>query len=115
LPKIFDRVRARDASVLRKIVPVSGDLGLPGLGIEATTRDQLVNNVSVVFHAAATVKFNEPFKTAVQQNLAGTAAVVGLCKEMKKLSVRVRHAGDTPSSSTRTYKNILLCEGKKIT
>ncbi len=86
--KIFDRIRARDACLLTKVVPVSGDLGLAGLGIEATVRDHLVAHVSVVFHGAATVKFNEPFKTAVQQNLAGTAAILDLCKDMKKLSVR---------------------------
>ncbi len=88
--KVFDRIRARDASLLRKVVPVGGDLGLPGLGINACARDQLVSDVSVVFHGAATVNFDEPFKSAVQQNVAGTAAILDLCKDMRKLLVRKR-------------------------
>lgn len=66
---------------------VCGDLAAPGLGISNEDRKKLASSVAVVFHVAATVKFEEPLKTAVDINLGGTASVLELCREMNKLEV----------------------------
>ena len=61
---IFERVR-RDADwheIRAKLVAVEGDLEQPGLGISADVRARLVQHVNVIFHSAATVRFDEPLK-----------------------------------------------------
>ena len=45
------------------MIPISGDCGDPGLGIGESDRDLLAENVSVIFHLAATIKFDEPLRS----------------------------------------------------
>ncbi len=72
---------------LGKVRAIGGDLAGVGLGISAEERVRLASEVGVVFHVGATVKFDDPLKTAVEVNLGGTASVLELCKEMQKLEV----------------------------
>ena len=52
-----------DASILReKILPVVGDITVPQLGLSSEDRQLLIDNVSIVFHSAASVKFDDPLK-----------------------------------------------------
>lgn len=44
--------------------------------------------VSVVFHLAATIKFNEELKDAVNTNFRGTKRVLHLCQRMKIIKVK---------------------------
>lgn len=46
----------------KKIVAIEGDLGLKSLGISEQDRQTLIDNVNIVFHSAATVRFDEPLK-----------------------------------------------------
>ncbi|XP_066904629.1 putative fatty acyl-CoA reductase CG5065 isoform X2 [Halyomorpha halys] len=80
---VFDRVR--DAGLLNKVVGVVGDVMEPELGLSATDREILTRRVTVVFHSAATVKFNETLREAVKLNTMGTQAVIELCKHMVQL------------------------------
>jgi len=84
---VFDRVR--DGRVLNKVVAVAGDVMEPGLGLSETDKRVLTQNVTVVFHSAATVKFNETLQEAVRLNTMGTQSVIELCKEMVKLQAVV--------------------------
>jgi fatty acyl-CoA reductase len=47
---------------LNKLVAIQGDITIPGLGISETDLNSLISDVSIVFHSAATVKFDEPLK-----------------------------------------------------
>lgn len=87
--KVFDRLKQEQPTALQKVSPIEGDLTRPDLGLSPSDRRTLLNNVSVVFHSAATVKFDEPLKRAVQLNVLGTRRVVDLCKEMPNLRVLV--------------------------
>lgn len=60
--KAFDRVRAACPEQFAKIVPVCGDIALPGLGINPLDLQAVTANVSVIFHSAATIRFDEPLK-----------------------------------------------------
>ncbi|XP_014209655.1 putative fatty acyl-CoA reductase CG5065 [Copidosoma floridanum] len=82
---VFDRLRWESPSVLGKLRPVKGDVGLPELGLSLEDRHMLMQRVSLVFHSAATVRFDEPIKAAVNLNTRGTDRVVDLCKGMVKL------------------------------
>jgi fatty acyl-CoA reductase len=45
--------------LLDKIESLDGDITLPNLGLTEENRKILINNVSVIFHSAATVRFDE--------------------------------------------------------
>lgn len=86
---MFDRIRSEmDAEkTFDKVVCVNGDVSDPELGLSAEDRQRLSDEVTIVFHSAATVKFNETLRTAVTLNTLGTQRVVDLCRTMKKLKV----------------------------
>ncbi|KAK3909444.1 Putative fatty acyl-CoA reductase [Frankliniella fusca] len=86
---IFDVVRRGGSGALRKVIAVPGDIASTDLGLSTTDRDLLVEEVSVVFHSAASVKFDEPLKAAVDINLLGTQRMLQLAKHMKKLQAFV--------------------------
>ncbi|GLH03063.1 Fatty acyl-CoA reductase, partial [Gryllus bimaculatus] len=83
--QVFDRVRAERPEVLSKVVAVSGDVSEARLGLSPADRARLAEAVSVVFHSAATVRFNETLRAAVTLNTRGTQRVVELCREMRHL------------------------------
>lgn len=87
--KAFDRVREENVNQLSKVLAISGDITLPGLGISQSDLELLVRDVSVVFHSAATVKFDEPLRTSVNFNTRGTRHVLQTCHQMKKLQALV--------------------------
>ncbi|XP_054279602.1 putative fatty acyl-CoA reductase CG5065 [Macrosteles quadrilineatus] len=86
---LFDRLRRERPTELYKIVPILGDITEPELGISATDQEMLARSVSVVFHSAATVKFDEALKLSVTINMLGTKRLVELCHKMMSLEVLI--------------------------
>ncbi|XP_067213848.1 putative fatty acyl-CoA reductase CG5065 [Linepithema humile] len=84
---LFEKVRAqRGLPALEKSVTVvSGDMSVLGLGLSAEDRKMLCENVEIVYHGAATVRFDELLKKAVLLNTRGTKQMIELAKEMKHL------------------------------
>ncbi|CAH0549491.1 unnamed protein product [Brassicogethes aeneus] len=82
---VFNRVREKDPLVFDKVKIINGDVSMANLGISETDLTFLKDQMNIVFHSAATVKFNEDLKSAVTLNTLGTKRVVELCKEMKEL------------------------------
>lgn len=68
---------------------INGDVTQSELGISPLDQKTLVDNVSIVFHSAATVKFDEALKLSVAMNLLGTKRLVELSYKMTKLEVSV--------------------------
>jgi len=68
--------------LLDKVVALAGDITLPKLGLSDDDEARLVNEVSVVFHSAATVKFEEDLSKSVTMNIQGTLAVIDLARKM---------------------------------
>ncbi|CAK1600641.1 unnamed protein product [Parnassius mnemosyne] len=85
---VFTRLREQKPESLQKIKPIQGDITSNNLGM---TNDQqaLLEKVSVVFHLAATIKFSEPLKTAVNVNLEGTREVLRVFKRFNHLEAFV--------------------------
>lgn len=46
----------------KKVITIRGDVTEPNLGLSKEDRESLKNNVHVVFHVAACVKFDASFK-----------------------------------------------------
>ncbi|XP_048269881.1 fatty acyl-CoA reductase 1 [Bombus terrestris] len=80
---IYDGVKAKHPSALSRVYPMKGDVSLPDLGLSREDRNLLLEKVNIVFHVAATVKFNEPLHVAVNVNTKGTLRVIDLWNELK--------------------------------
>lgn len=77
---------------MAKIMPVAGDVTMDGLGLSQADLEQLCENVSIVFNSAATVRFDEDLRTAVEMNVKGPLRLIGVCRKMKRLEVRFVHS-----------------------
>ncbi|KAL7291031.1 hypothetical protein TKK_0015169 [Trichogramma kaykai] len=86
---VFDLVKEmRGKDFIReKVTIVSGDVSLLGLGLSEEDRKTLCEKISIVFHGAATVRFDELLKRAVLLNTRGTKQMLDLAKEMKNLEL----------------------------
>ena len=58
----FDKVKENSPEALEKVVPIPGNISEPGLGMGQEDTKLIQENVSVVFHLAATVKFDAPLR-----------------------------------------------------
>ncbi|KAG6454598.1 hypothetical protein O3G_MSEX008763 [Manduca sexta] len=80
------------------VVVVVTNNNIPGLSEE--DRALLINRVNIIFHVAASVRFDDPMKFAVKLNLNGTKQVVDLAKNIVDLSVLV-HVSTSYSNTNR--------------
>ena len=60
--KLYDKVKQMYPDFKSKLVAIQGDLAEPELGISGQDKEILIKNVNIVFHSAATVRFDEPLK-----------------------------------------------------
>ncbi|XP_012265501.2 putative fatty acyl-CoA reductase CG5065 [Athalia rosae] len=97
---LFDKLRETDASVFKKLIPVTGDVADEGLGLPTIERRVLTEKVSVIFHVAASVRFDDSLKQAVLLNTRGTREVCILAAGMKKL-VALLHVSTTYGNTDR--------------
>ncbi|KAJ8730669.1 hypothetical protein PYW08_002082 [Mythimna loreyi] len=86
---VFDRLKESRSEELKKITAISGDISRERLGLPDDVLKILEDEVSVVFHLAATVAFKLPLKDAMKINIDGTENVIELCRRMKKLEAFV--------------------------
>lgn len=91
LLQLFDKLRKERPHELNKIIPILGDVTEPELGISQSDQNLLIRTVSVVFHSAATVKFDEALKLSVTINMLGTKRLVELCHRMMGLEVKIKY------------------------
>ncbi|KAM3955479.1 putative fatty acyl-CoA reductase CG5065 [Aphomia sociella] len=82
--QVFDVVRQTNPSQLDKLHILPGDITKPGLGM---TRDSIakLHEVSIVFHSAATLKFDEVLKMAVEQNVLSVIRLMDICDKLPNM------------------------------
>ncbi|XP_022910107.1 putative fatty acyl-CoA reductase CG5065 [Onthophagus taurus] len=85
----FERVKGTDENLLSKVIPLNGDLSSENLGLSPEDVNKIVNEVSVVFHFAATLKLEATLKDAIEMNTSGTQRVIDLAKKIKNLDAFV--------------------------
>ncbi|XP_055687202.1 putative fatty acyl-CoA reductase CG5065 [Lutzomyia longipalpis] len=86
---MFQRIREDKPEVLKKLVPVQGDVTFDGLGLSGETLDRVLKNTTVVFHMAATLRMEAKLKDAIDLNTTGTKRVIDVCRKMPNLKVLV--------------------------
>lgn len=85
--QVFHKLREQVPKFRHKIVAIAGDCSMAGLGLKIPDRQTLLSNVDIVFHAAATVRFDEKLRLAVSINVNGTRELIELCAQMQHLQV----------------------------
>lgn len=84
--KVYDRLKLEQPDFASKVVLVEGQLGEIGWKMSQDDRD-LLKNSHVVFHGAATVRFDEKLRYAVNINIRGTKELLLFAREMPQLKV----------------------------
>ncbi|GJQ78022.1 hypothetical protein Trydic_g2370 [Trypoxylus dichotomus] len=83
---LFQKVRElKGAQIFEKCVAIVGDVTKDNLGLSVEDRETLKGEVEYVIHAAATVRFDEPLKSALLINTKGVFSSLQLAEEMQKL------------------------------
>lgn len=86
--KLYDRLKKeKGEKIFEKVQAIAGDVSAPDLGLSKDDRQKLIDEVEFVFHCAATIRFDEPLRSAVLLNVRGTKLMLDLAKEMKQLVV----------------------------
>lgn len=81
--------KEKGVNIIDKVEAVQGDVSLPDLGISTTDRVKVTAESEIIFHCAATVRFDESLKKAVLLNVRGTKLMLELAKECQKLLVGI--------------------------
>ena len=86
---VFDRIKELDADLLDKVVAINGDITEENFGLDEESQKILAENVNIVFHSAATVRFDEDLTKSVSMNIKAVSTVIRLAREMKHLEAFV--------------------------
>lgn len=80
-------MRTEKPEALQKVVFMQGDVLLEELGLTLESKARLQEEVSVVFHCAATLRLEAKLKDSVEMNTTGTWRVLQLARGMTQLKV----------------------------
>ncbi|XP_073846478.1 fatty acyl-CoA reductase 2-like [Musca autumnalis] len=81
---VFERVRRERPNVFEKVVPIFGDCQHLGLAISQEDLERL-KNVSIIFHEAAFVRFDNDLRSSILMNTRGTFELVKIAQTLKQL------------------------------
>ncbi|XP_057655979.1 fatty acyl-CoA reductase wat-like [Diorhabda carinulata] len=98
---IFDEVKKKCPKFKHKIEAISGECQLSGLGLNIIDMQTLISKVNIIFHVAATVRFDENIKIAYDINVNGIKYVIDLARKMTNLKSIV-HVSTAYSNCTRS-------------
>lgn len=84
---LFKKLNSVDKNYMKRICLIEGDLGSLNLGLTDNQRQELIDNVEIVLHAAADVRFDKTLQQLCLSNVRGTREIISLVKEMKNLLV----------------------------
>ncbi|XP_050358525.1 fatty acyl-CoA reductase 1-like [Nymphalis io] len=99
--KCFDRLRKEKPDIFQeKVFFIAGDASEIGLGISDEDRTLIINRTNILFHVAASVRFDDSLKVAARLNLRGTREIVELAKDIRNLEVLV-HVSTSYANTNR--------------
>ncbi|XP_052749116.1 fatty acyl-CoA reductase wat-like [Galleria mellonella] len=84
---VFDRLKKEVPKFRHKLVVIPGDCEAAGLGLTLMDRQMLIEKVNIIFHSAATVKFDEHLRAALNTNVRAPLHLLRLARDMKGLDV----------------------------
>lgn len=90
---VFDALRVFNPNFMDKIIAVEGDVSELGLGLSDEDKS-LMKNVSIIFHSAASVRFDDTLKEAILMNTRGTRELMEFATTLKHIKC-VMHVSTT--------------------
>ncbi|CAH0404438.1 unnamed protein product [Chilo suppressalis] len=84
---VFDRLKEEVPKFRHKLVVIPADCEAAGLGLTLSDRQILTEKVNIIFHSAATVKFDEHLRAALNTNVRAPLHLLRLARDIKKLDV----------------------------
>jgi fatty acyl-CoA reductase len=87
--KLYDKLRESMPDLNERVVAVCGDMLEPRLGLSPEDETMVTADTNIVFHSAATVKFNEELKLSVQMNVLGVRRIIELARKMSNLEALI--------------------------
>lgn len=72
-----------------RVQPIEGDLQKLQLGLSAEDRQTIIDNVHIVLHSAADVRFDETLQNLLLINLRGTREVLRLTEQITNLHIYI--------------------------
>ena len=106
-------MRTECPNYLSKVAPIIGDCMKPNLGMNENDRNTLISEAEIIFHVAATVRFDAQLRDAVNINIRATNDLLDLAHSMKQLKVRlqiicnVNHKWAPDTSESNSFSLIL--------
>jgi len=96
---LFEPLKKHSPEVFKKLIPINGDVTELQLGMAQDDIERMVN-VSIIFHSAASVRFDDTLKYAVLMNTRGTREVMKFAEQLINIKVVV-HVSTTYSNPDR--------------
>lgn len=84
---LFRKLNKIDPNACKKVIAVPGDITEKGLGMSAEDWKLVTENVNIVIHSAAAVRFAEPLRIAMEMNVIAVRHVLALVRDIKRLDV----------------------------
>lgn len=85
--QVFEKLRLEYPEFHTKVTLVNGDCEKENLGLSEEDRKMLINDVNIVLHLAATVRFDEKMRKAAYINIRAVKDLLMMAKEMQHLKV----------------------------
>ncbi|KAF6209171.1 hypothetical protein GE061_014916 [Apolygus lucorum] len=82
---LFEPLLIQDPNAFSKVIPITGDLTKNNLGMRWECRDDVIDQVQIVFNLGASLRLDADLKDHVSANLMGTKRVLELAQNMKNL------------------------------
>lgn len=78
-------IRLKDDFIKRKLVAVDSDLAKRQLGLSSASKSILINEVAIIFHVAASVKFEAPLEVNMRHNVVATKELLEFACQFRRL------------------------------
>ncbi|VEN34703.1 unnamed protein product [Callosobruchus maculatus] len=83
--ELFDIIRKENPSNLDKVKCISGDVKKLKLGISEEDERLITSKVNIIYHVAASVRFDDPLREAIITNIRSTREIIQLALKCSKL------------------------------
>jgi len=83
---LYRKLLASSPDSLKKVIAIRGDVTEANLGMSSSDEKLIEDTVSVIFHVAATVKFDDELPNAIRMNVKGTQSIIELARKVNNLS-----------------------------
>lgn len=105
---VFEKLKELEPKAIDKLIAVEGDLMIsPFAEISDENIKKLIQNVNFVFHCAASVKFDEPLRTAITMNTISTRNMLDLAEKFEYLEAFVHVSTAFSNTNQKTiYEKI---------